>query len=167
MRSDVAPPAPLPDGRGLRLALVVARFNDDITARLRQGALAALDAAGVDAHHVAIFEVPGAFEVPLAARAAARTGRFDAVVCLGCVIRGATPHFEYVATAATQGILSTMLETGVPMAFGVLTTNSHAEAVERVPDGPANKGWEAAAAALEMARVLSRIAEAPAPGIRV
>jgi 6,7-dimethyl-8-ribityllumazine synthase len=167
MRSDVAPSAPLPDGRGLRLALVVARFNDDITSRLRHGALEALRSAGVEDRLVAVYEVPGAFEVPLAARVAARTGRFDAIVCLGCVIRGATPHFEYVASAATQGVLSAMSDTGVPMAFGVLTTNSHAEAVERVPDGPANKGWEAAAAALEMARLLPRIAESPAPGVRV
>jgi 6,7-dimethyl-8-ribityllumazine synthase len=167
MRSDLAPSTPLPDGRGLRVALVVARFNEDITARLRDGALAALRAAGTSESHVAVFEVPGAFEVALAARAAALTRRFDAVVCLGCVIRGATPHFEYVASAATQGIHSAMMETGIPMAFGVLTTNSHEEAVERVPDGPANKGWEAAAAALEMARLLPRIAAAPAPGIRV
>jgi 6,7-dimethyl-8-ribityllumazine synthase len=167
MRSDVAPSTQLPDGHGLRLALVVARFNEDITSRLREGALAALRAAGVADGEAVVFEVPGAFELPLAARTAARSGRFDAVVCLGCVIRGATPHFEYVSSAATQGVLSAMLETGVPMAFGVLTTNSHAEAVERVPDGPANKGWEAAAAALEMARLLPRIADTVLPGIRV
>jgi len=159
VRIDQAPAAPLPDATGLRIAVVVARFNEPITERLRAGALAALRAAGADPAGIDVFDVPGSFELPLAARAAALTGRYAAVVCLGCIIRGGTPHFEYVASATAQGLMRVMTETGVPMAFGVLTTNTVAEAEARVPEGPANKGWEAAAAAVELATVLRRIGE--------
>lgn len=143
--------APLPSAAGCRFAVVVARFNDAITARLREGAGAALAEAGAAPDDVEVFHVPGAFELPQAARAVAEAGRFDAVVCLGCVIRGATPHFEYISASVAQGIQEASGETGVPMAFGVLTTDTWEQAEERVPDGRQNKGFEAAAAAIEMA----------------
>jgi 6,7-dimethyl-8-ribityllumazine synthase len=139
------------DARGLRIALVVARFNDFVTARLQAGALEALAAAGVAAGDVDRISVPGAYEVPQGALAAAATGRYDAIVCLGCLIKGETPHFEYIAEAVAHGIMSASASTGVPMAFGVLTTLSAEQAIERTVAGPANKGYEAAMAAVEMA----------------
>jgi 6,7-dimethyl-8-ribityllumazine synthase len=142
---------------GLRFAIVVARFNDFVTERLRSGALEALTAAGVAGEHVTTLRVPGSFEIPLAAQRAAETGQFDGVVCLGCLIRGATPHFEYIASAVAQGITHASAATGVPMAFGVLTTNSAEEALERAQPGSGNKGWEAAMAAVEMATLLARL----------
>jgi 6,7-dimethyl-8-ribityllumazine synthase len=145
------------DARGLRIALVVARYNDFVTDRLQAGAVEALSAAGALADDIEIIRVPGAFEVPLAARRAADTGRFDAVVCLGCLIRGETPHFEYISSAASHAIANASLATGVPMAFGILTTNSAEEAIARAGAGPSNKGWEAATAAVEMARLYRQI----------
>jgi 6,7-dimethyl-8-ribityllumazine synthase len=142
---------------GLRFAIVVARFNDFVTERLLTGALEALTSAGVASEHVTILRVPGSFEIPLAAQRAAETGQFDGVVCLGCLIRGATPHFEYIASAVAQGLTHAAAATGVPMAFGVLTTNSAEEALERVQPGSGNKGWEAAMAAIEMATLLARL----------
>jgi 6,7-dimethyl-8-ribityllumazine synthase len=140
-----------PKAAGLRFAVIVAQFNDFITDRLESGALDALKSAGVNRDDISVIKVPGAFEIPWAARKAAQQGRFAAVICLGCLIRGATAHFEYIAGAATQGIMDASLQTGVPMTFGVLTTNSKEEALERAVPGPANKGWEAAVAAVEMA----------------
>lgn len=142
---------------GLRFAVVVARFNDFVTERLLSGALEALSAAGVDAGDVTTLRVPGSFEIPLAAQRAAETGRFAGVVCLGCLIRGATPHFEYISAAVAHGLTAAAAATGVPMAFGVLTTNSAEEALERAQPGPANKGWEAAMATVEMATLLDRL----------
>lgn len=142
---------------GLRFAVVVARFNDFVTERLLSGALEALSAAGVDAGDVTTLRVPGSFEIPLAAQRAAETGRFAGVVCLGCLIRGATPHFEYISAAVAHGLTAAAAATGVPMAFGVLTTNSAEEALERAQPGPANKGWEAAMATVEMATLLARL----------
>jgi 6,7-dimethyl-8-ribityllumazine synthase len=142
---------------GLRFAIVVARFNDFVTERLRSGALEALTAAGVASEHVTTLWVPGSFEIPLAAQRAAETGQFDGVVCLGCLIRGATPHFEYISAAVAQGLTHASAATGVPMAFGVLTTNSAEEALERAQPGTGNKGWEAAMAAVEMATLLARL----------
>lgn len=138
---------------GLRVAVVVSKYHDFVTDKLQAGALAALEQAQVAA--VTIVRVPGAFEIPTAARQAADTGHFDAVVCLGCLIRGATPHFDFIAAAVAQGLVTASGESGIPMSFGVLTTNSVEEALERAVDGPSNKGREAAAAALEMA-TLSR-----------
>ncbi len=143
----------------MRIAIVVARFNDFITERLLEGATAALADAGVTGDAVEVVRVPGAFEVPMAAQRIAETGQVDAVVCLGCLIRGATPHFEYIASACAHGITAAASTTGVPMAFGVLTTNSAEEALERVAPGPANKGREAAEAALEMARLFARLGD--------
>jgi 6,7-dimethyl-8-ribityllumazine synthase len=140
-----------PDGRGCRVAVVVARYNDFVTDRLQAGALEALTCAGVPADDVDVVSVPGSYEIPQAARFAAVTRRYDAVVCLGCLIRGETAHFDYISSAVSQGIMTAALETGVPMTFGVLTTNSAEQALERVAPGPANKGWEAAMAAVELA----------------
>lgn len=153
--------------RGARFALVVSRYHDFVTDRLQAGALAALDEAEVLPDDVAVIKVPGAFEIPLAAQRAAETGQFDAVVCLGCLIRGRTPHFEYIASAVAQGITSAAAASGVPMAFGVLTTNSVEEALERAGSGSSNKGWEAARAAVEMATLIKKLGRRAAPGIHV
>ena len=139
------------DASGLRIAIVVSRFNDFVTDRLQAGAPDALRAAGAAADAVDTISVPGAYEVPQAARTMAASGRYDAVVCLGCLIRGETPHFEYISEAVAHGIMAAAAETGVPMSFGVLTTNSAEQALERAVPGSANKGWEAAMAAVEMA----------------
>ncbi len=155
------------DARGLRFALVVSRFNDFVTDRLQAGAIEALTTVGALPDSVTVVAVPGSFEIPLAARRAAETSRFDAVICLGCLIRGATAHFEYIASAVSQGISEAAATTRVPMTFGVLTTNSVEEALERAGSGPANKGWEAAMAAVEMATLLRDLARPDTNGIRV
>jgi len=142
---------------GLRFAVVVSRYNDFVTERLLTGALAALTTAGAGTDDVMVVRVPGAYEIPIAAQHAAETGQYQAVVCLGCVIRGETPHFEYIASAVANGLTQAASATGVPMAFGVLTTNSVEEAIERAGEGSSNKGWEAAAAAIEMAGVVREL----------
>jgi 6,7-dimethyl-8-ribityllumazine synthase len=156
--------APLASAAGFRFAIVVSRFNESITSALRDGAAAALREAGAADADVEEFRVPGAFELPQAARAAAETGRFDAIVCLGCVIRGETPHFEYISAAAAQGVMAAAGETGVPMAFGVLTTDTEAQARERSMPGEQNKGREAAAAAIDMALLFRKLGRPPARG---
>ena len=143
----------------MRIGIVVARFNDFITERLLEGATAALADAGVSGEAVDVIRVPGAFEIPMAAQRIAETGQVEAVICLGCLIRGATPHFEYIASACAPGITAAAASTGVPMAFGVLTTNSAEEALERVAPGPSHKGREAADAAIEMVRLFARIGD--------
>ena len=143
----------------MRVAIVVSRFNDFITERLLEGATAALAEAGLTGDAVEVLRVPGAFEIPMAAQRIAETGQVAAVICLGCLIRGATPHFEYIASACAHGITAAASSTGVPMSFGVLTTNSAEEALERVAPGPAHKGREAADAALEMARLFERMGD--------
>ena len=149
--------APLPSASGSRFAIIVSRFNEAVTRRLCDGARAALTGAGASSEDVDVIEVPGAFELPQAARCAAEGGRYDAVVCLGCVIRGETPHFEYISAAVAHGIQEASGETGVPMAFGVLTTDTLAQAEARAVAGPDNKGFEAAAAAIEMAALFRRL----------
>ena len=141
----------------MRVAIVVARFNDFITDRLLEGAQAALRDAGFGEGDIDVLRVPGAFEIPMAAQRVAETGKVSAVVCLGCLIKGATPHFEYISSACAHGITAAAASTGVPMAFGVLTTNSAEEALERAVSGPGNKGREAADAAIEMARLFAQI----------
>jgi 6,7-dimethyl-8-ribityllumazine synthase len=141
----------LADASPFRFAVIVSRFNEQVTDSLRDAAVAALKEAGASDAHVQQFSVPGAFEIPQAARAAAESGRFDAIVCLGCIIRGETPHFDYIASAVAHGITDAAGDTGVPMAFGVLTTDDLAQAQARSGPGPDNKGREAAAAAIEMA----------------
>jgi 6,7-dimethyl-8-ribityllumazine synthase len=150
-----ASPQPSPDvnAGGFRFAIVVSRFNEFVTTRLKDAALDALVGAGASRDDIAIHEVPGSFEIPQAARRIAEGGKVDAVVCLGCLIRGATPHFEYISSAVANGLMAASGETGVPMAFGVLTTNTPEEALERAGEGPDNKGREAALAAIEMARL--------------
>ena len=142
---------------GFRFALVVSKYNDFVTDRLQAGALEALTAAGVAPDDLTVVRVPGAYEIPLAAQHAAESGRFDAIVCLGCVIRGETPHFDYICSAVAHGLTNAASATGIPMAFGVLTTNSVEEALARAGDGPGNKGREAAAAAIEMAEVVAQL----------
>jgi len=142
---------------GRRFAVVVSTYHDFVTDKLQSGALATLESAGVAAGDVTIVRVPGAFEIPIAAQRAAESGRYDAVVCLGCLIRGETPHFEYIAAAVSQGITAGASATGVPMAFGVLTTDTVQQAEARSGSGADNKGREAAAAAIEMATVFVRI----------
>jgi 6,7-dimethyl-8-ribityllumazine synthase len=148
---------------GRRFAVVVSKYHDFVTGRLERGALAALQAAGVAADHITVVRVPGAFELPAAAHLAAKTYRFDAVVCLGCLVRGATPHFEFIAAAVAHGLTGVSATTGVPITFGVLTTNSVEEALERAADDPSNKGWEAATAAIEMAAVAAEITRVGTP----
>ena len=164
MRHTTGTPAPLPSAAGFRFAIVVSRFNDGITGALREGAVAALREAGAADGDIDVLGVPGAFELPQAARAVAETAKFDAVICLGCVIRGATPHFEYISSAAAHGVMEAAGETGVPMAFGVLTTDTEAQAQERSSPGPDNKGREAAAAAIEMAVLFRKLGRPPARG---
>jgi 6,7-dimethyl-8-ribityllumazine synthase len=141
----------------VRIAIVVSRFNDFVTDRLLTGALDALREHGMRDDDVEVLRVPGAFEIPIAAQRIAESGRVAAVVCLGCLIRGATPHFEYIASACAHGITAAAAATGLPMSFGVLTTNSVEEAVERAAPGDANKGREAALAAVEMVRLFRTI----------
>jgi 6,7-dimethyl-8-ribityllumazine synthase len=144
---------------GRRFALVVSTFNQDITEGLVRGARAALADAGVDGSDVTIVRVPGAFEIPLAARRLARSGRYDAIVCLGCVIKGDTMHFEYISSAVAHGIMAVSADTGVPVTFGVLTTLTEEQAMARAADGPDNKGREAALAAVEMSGLVRELGD--------
>lgn len=146
-----------PDGRGLRVGVVVARFNEKVTERLLAGALATLRNCGVADDAVVVVRTPGAFEAPLAAQAFAQKGTVDAVVCLGAVIRGETAHFDFVARAVTDGVRSVMLGYGIPVAFGILTTDTEAQAMERSGEGRGNKGDEAVRTALEMVQLLRGI----------
>ncbi|HEY1911500.1 MAG TPA: 6,7-dimethyl-8-ribityllumazine synthase [Vicinamibacterales bacterium] len=148
---------------GFRFAIVVAKYNDFVTDRLQTGALAALAASGVASDDITIVKVPGAFEIPLAAQHAAESGRYDAIVCLGCLIRGETSHFEFISSSVSQGLTVAAAATGVPMAFGVLTTHSVEEALARAGDGAGNKGYEAAVAAVEMAEVVAQLTRQATP----
>jgi 6,7-dimethyl-8-ribityllumazine synthase len=142
----------------VRVALIVSRYNAFVTDRLEAGARAALREQGLDDGDVETFQVPGAYELAQAAMAVAASRQWSAIVCLGCVIRGETAHFEFIAQAAANGITRAAQLTGVPMTFGVLTTNTAEEALARAAEGPANKGREAAIAAVEMARLYARLA---------
>jgi 6,7-dimethyl-8-ribityllumazine synthase len=146
-----------PNGARRSVAITVGQFNGDITSRLLDGALEALAEAGVARDRIDVLPVPGAFELPLGAMALAKTRRYSCVVALGCIIRGDTPHFEYVAAEAASGVQLAGLETGVPVAFGVLTCDSRRQAEERAGGEQGNKGAEAARSALEMADALSRL----------
>ena len=143
------------DARGMRVALVVSRFNHLISIRLIDGARESLLAHGLDDDDLELFWVPGAFEIPQAARRLAESGRFDAIVTLGSVIRGGTPHFEYVCRGVTDGVRDVMRDSGVPVGFGVLTTDDIDQALARAGGSDGNKGGEVALAAIEMARLLS------------
>ena len=141
-------------GEGLKFAIVVARFNELVTERLLEGARDALRRHGVADDAVDVARVPGAFEIPLVAKTLAQKSHYDAVICLGAVIRGATPHFDYVASNVASGIAQAALETKVPILFGVLTTDTIEQAVERAGTKAGNKGFDAAVAAIEMANLL-------------
>lgn len=144
-------------GDGLRIGIVVSRFNEFITGKLLSGAWDSLTRHGVAAENVSVAWVPGAMEIPLVAQRMARTGDYDAVICLGAVIRGGTPHFDYVAAEVSKGVAMVQLETGLPVIFGVLTTDTIEQAVERAGTKAGNKGWDAAMSALEMANLLRSI----------
>lgn len=142
---------------GFRFALVSSRWNDFLTARLVEGALDALERLGADEGAVEHFRVPGSFEIPLAALKAAQSGRFDAVVCLGTVIRGQTPHFEYVAGEVTKGVAHVGLQTGVPVLYGIVTADTLEQAIDRAGVKAGNKGFEAAMSAVEMVNLLKSV----------
>lgn len=141
----------VPKASAGRFGIVVARFNEDVTRGLLVGARDVLTEAGVPDEQITVVHVPGAFEIPLTARRLAGSGQFDAVICLGCLIKGDTMHFEYIASAASQGIMDAAADTGIPITFGVLTTLTEEQAQVRATAGPDNKGREAALAAVEMA----------------
>ncbi len=145
------------DASGLRFGLVVSRFNSFICDRLVEGAVDALVRHGADAASIDIAKVPGAFELPLAAQRLAQSGRYDALICLGAVIRGSTPHFDYVAAEVSKGLASVGLASGLPVAFGVLTTDTIEQAIERAGTKAGNKGFEAAVTAIEMANFLKKL----------
>jgi 6,7-dimethyl-8-ribityllumazine synthase len=138
------------DAKGLKFGLVVSRFNSFINDRLLEGALDALNRNGAEAKDLSIAKVPGAFEIPLAAKKMVDSGMYDAVICLGCVIRGATPHFEYISSEVAKGIAKVSLESGVPVSFGVVTADNLEQAIERAGTKAGNKGWDAALSAIEM-----------------
>lgn len=142
---------------GFNFAVVVSRFNDFISSRLLEGALDALQRHGATDEQVSVIKVPGAFEIPLAAKKLVEAEKYDAVICLGAVIRGATPHFEYVAAEVSKGIASVALESRIPVCFGVLTTDSLEQAVERAGSKSGNKGFEAAMAAIEMVNLFRNL----------
>jgi 6,7-dimethyl-8-ribityllumazine synthase len=142
---------------GRRVAIIAARFNDDIVSALLKAAVATWSKRGGEEQSLLIARVPGAFELPVVARRLARSGRFEAIVALGCVIRGDTPHFEYVAGECARGLQQTACDTGVPIAFGVLTVENREQALARAGQGPGNKGAEAMDSALEMAHLMARL----------
>ncbi|MEE8330000.1 MAG: 6,7-dimethyl-8-ribityllumazine synthase [Thermodesulfovibrionia bacterium] len=142
---------------GLRFAIIVSRFNDFITNKLLDGAIDALLRHGATDQNVDIIKVPGSFEIPLTAKKIAEKKSYDAVICLGTIIRGATPHFGYIASEVTKGIASASIETGIPIAFGVITADTIEQAIERAGTKSGNKGWDSALAAIEMAQLLKKL----------
>jgi 6,7-dimethyl-8-ribityllumazine synthase len=142
---------------GYRFGLVVSRFNDFISSKLVEGAVDALKRHGATEEHLLVVKVPGAFEIPLVAKKLAESGKVDAVICLGAVIRGSTPHFDYVAAEVSKGIAVVALDTKVPVAFGVLTTDNLEQAIERAGTKSGNKGWDAAVAAMEMVNLFKQL----------
>jgi len=144
----------------MRMAVIVSRFNSEITEGLLAGALGALDESGLSKKEVTVVWVPGAFEIPVTAMRLAESGTYDAIICLGCLIKGDTMHFEYIAEATAHGIMDVALATTVPVSFGVLTTTTEEQAIQRSIPGPDNKGREAARAAVEMANVFQRLPSA-------
>jgi 6,7-dimethyl-8-ribityllumazine synthase len=145
-------------GDGLKMAVVVSRFNHFITDRLLEGCLDALERHGVALKDVTVVKVPGSFEIPLAAKKIAKKKKVDAIICLGSVMRGDTPHNEYIAAEVTKGIAQVSLETEVPIAYGVITPDSLEQAIERAGTKGGNKGWDAALSAIEMARLARSLA---------
>ncbi len=144
-------------GKGFKFGIVAARFNDFITGRLLEGALDGLQRHGVDESDIEVVKVPGSYEIPLAAKMMATSKKYNAVICLGAVIRGATPHFEYVSAEVSKGVAAVSMDTGVPVIFGVLTTDTIEQAIERAGTKSGNKGWDAAISAIEMANVVKKL----------
>ncbi len=142
---------------GFNFAIIVSRFNEFISGKLVEGAIDALTRHGATDAQVSLIKVPGAFEIPLAAKRLAESGHYHAIICLGAVIRGSTPHFEYVAAEVSKGIANVALESTVPVTFGVLTTDSLEQAIERAGSKLGNKGWDAAVAAMEMVNLFKEL----------
>ncbi|HIJ60685.1 MAG TPA: 6,7-dimethyl-8-ribityllumazine synthase [Nitrospirae bacterium] len=145
------------NAQGLKFGIVVSRFNDFITSKLLDGSIDALVRHGANKADIDVIKVPGSFEIPLAAKILASKGIYNAIICLGAVIRGATPHFDYVAAEVSKGIASVSLEMNVPVAFGVVTTDTIEQAIERAGTKSGNKGWDAALTAIEMARLINTL----------
>ncbi len=142
---------------GFRFGIIVSRFNDFISSRLVEGAMDALLRHGATEEQVSVIKVPGAFEIPLTAKKLAESGRYDAVICLGAVIRGSTPHFDYVAAEVSKGIASVSLKSSIPVTFGVLTTENLEQAIERAGSKSGNKGYDGAMAAIEMVNLFKEL----------
>jgi 6,7-dimethyl-8-ribityllumazine synthase len=145
--------------KGLKFGIIAARFNDFITNRLLEGALDALNRSGAKTDDIEIVKVPGSFEIPLIAKKMANSGKYNAIISLGAVIKGDTPHFDYISAEVTKGIAAVSLESGVPVSFGVLTTDTIEQAIERAGTKAGNKGWEAAMGAIEMANLFNNMAQ--------
>jgi 6,7-dimethyl-8-ribityllumazine synthase len=145
------------NAEGFRFALISSRWNDFLTARLVEGALDALERLGADEKSVELFKVPGSFEIPLLARKLAAAGKYDAVVCLGTIIRGQTPHFEYIAGEVTKGIAQAGMETGVPVVYGIVTADTLEQAIDRAGVKAGNKGFEAAMSAVELVNLYKEV----------
>jgi 6,7-dimethyl-8-ribityllumazine synthase len=143
--------------KGLKFGIVVSRFNELVTSKLLDGALDCLKRHDADEKDIDIFFCPGSFEIPLVAKKIALTGKYDALICLGAVIRGETPHFDYIANEVSKGIAQVQLETGIPIAFGILTTDDVEQALNRAGIKSGNKGWDAALTAIEIANLLKQI----------
>ncbi|MEN8686285.1 MAG: 6,7-dimethyl-8-ribityllumazine synthase [Desulfuromonadales bacterium] len=141
------------DAKGLRVGLLASRFNSFVSERLVEGAIDALLRHGGEQEDISVVRVPGAYEIPPTAKQMAESGRYDAIVCLGAVIRGATPHFEYVSAEVSKGVASVAIDSGIPVTFGVLTTDTIEQAIERAGSKAGNKGFDAAMAAVEMANL--------------
>jgi 6,7-dimethyl-8-ribityllumazine synthase len=142
---------------GFRFAIIVSRFNDFISSKLVEGAMDALRRHGVDEEKVSLIKVPGSFEIPATAKRLARSDKYDAIICLGAVIRGATPHFDFIAAEVAKGVASVALESDIPVTFGVLTTDNLEQAIERAGSKVGNKGWDAAVSAMEMANLFDKL----------
>ncbi len=143
--------------KGLKFGIVMSRFNDFITSKLLDGAVDALVRHGAKEDDIDVMKVPGSFEIPMVAKRMALKGVYNAIICIGTVIRGSTPHFEYIAAEVSKGIATASMETGVPIAFGVITSDTIEQAVERAGTKSGNKGWDAAISAIEMAQLLKKI----------
>ncbi|MFC1616925.1 6,7-dimethyl-8-ribityllumazine synthase [Candidatus Margulisiibacteriota bacterium] len=145
------------DAKKLKIAIIVSRFNSFISERLQEGAIDCLKRHGIDDKAISIFKVPGSFEIPLIAKNIAKINKFDAIICLGAIIRGQTPHFDYVATETTKGIAAVSLDESIPIGFGIITSDTIEQAIERAGTKAGNKGWDAALSIIEMANLQKNI----------
>ncbi len=145
------------EAKGFKFCIVISRFNDFITSKLLDGAKDALLRHGANEDEIDVIRVPGSFEIPMVAKKIALKGTYNAIICLGTIIRGATPHFEYIASEVSKGIASASMETGLPIAFGIITSDTIEQAIERAGTKSGNKGWDAAITAIEMAQLLKKL----------